>query len=73
MSLCFSSENKKTIFLVNSVPLVTQQKEYLQQNLDLVVNSFCGADGVDFWNKSQWDDIIEKSQVQWGSEYRTIK
>jgi ERCC4-related helicase len=33
LSLQFDSLNKKTVFLVNSVPLVTQQKDFIQRHL----------------------------------------
>jgi hypothetical protein len=59
---CFSG-NKKTVFLVNSVPLVTQQKEYLARNLDLTCKSFCGDDGVDDWNQEKWTQELENIQV----------
>jgi hypothetical protein len=51
------------VFLVNSVPLVTQQKEYLARNLDLACKSFCGDDGVDDWNQEKWTQELKSIQV----------
>ena len=60
---CDFSGDKKTIFLVNSVPLVTQQRDYLARNLDLNVRGLCGVDGVDYWKKDQWNEVFKKNQV----------
>lgn len=52
-------DDKKTVFLVNSVPLVTQQAKFIERNTTLRVRSFCGADNVDFWTRSNWQDAID--------------
>ena len=57
------SGGKKTVFLVNSVPLVTQQKDYLARHLDLQCIGLCGDDGVDDWKADKWNEVIKKNQV----------
>jgi len=61
--LCPNSGGKKTVFLVNSVPLVAQQRDYLSRHLDLKCIGLCGDDGVDDWDEAKWRDVVQKNQV----------
>ena len=64
------TENKKTVFLVHRVPLVTQQSEFIRKNTALTVRSFSGGDNVDFWSRDEWIKEIENHQVRlWRSPF----
>lgn len=54
---------KVSFFLVASVTLAFQQFAVLEQNMDHKVAKVCGADGVDEWNKSQWDHLLSENMV----------
>ena len=61
-----SGTAKRTFFLVPTRPLVQQQKSAILsalQTSDLKVGGFTGDMNVDFWNKSKWDEELEKHQV----------
>ena len=66
------SGGQKTIFLVNSVPLVTQQKDYLSRHLDVQCISLCGGNGVDDWKEDKWLEVIENNQVMLGVDINLI-
>ncbi|KPJ04293.1 Endoribonuclease Dicer [Papilio xuthus] len=55
---------KRTFFLVNTVPLVQQQRKCI---IDLCpikkVGSYSSEDRVDYWNKKKWDEELSKNQV----------
>jgi endoribonuclease Dicer len=55
--------NKKTVFLVHRVPLVTQQAKFIAENTPLRVRSFCGADNIDFWKEQKWKKELDKHDV----------
>ena len=54
---------KIAVFLVNSVTLAYQQYLVLESNLDHSVARVCGADGVDNWKKSRWDDLFANNKI----------
>jgi ERCC4-related helicase len=56
-------QTKFTVFLVNRVPLVFQQKEVIAINSDLSVNYLCGELVWDQWNKKMWDNMINEDDV----------
>lgn len=45
------------------VQLASQQSNYITRHTDLNVGMFHGELGVDNWDKSQWDNELEKYQV----------
>ncbi len=51
------------MFLVPSVALVSQQERFLSINTPFTVKSFCGADGVDGWNDTEWAKRLSEPQV----------
>ncbi|XP_015124116.1 endoribonuclease Dicer [Diachasma alloeum] len=59
----FSEGGKRTIFAVNTVPLVTQQSAYIRRHTDLTCQGYSGDMGVDFWIQSRWKEEFEKNQV----------
>ncbi|KAI9283954.1 hypothetical protein BC943DRAFT_294415 [Umbelopsis sp. AD052] len=56
-------KTKFTVFLVNRVPLVFQQKEVIAINSDLKVSHLCGELVWDQWNKKMWDNMINEDDV----------
>lgn len=48
-------ENRKVaLFLVPKVPLVDQQRAFLEENTPFKVRGYSGAMGVDYWDKTAW-------------------
>lgn len=60
----FSEGGKRTIFAVNTVPLVTQQSAYITRHTDLTCQGYSGDMEVDFWTGSKWHEEFEKNQVR---------
>ena len=54
---------KKTVFLVNSVPLVKQQSEFLRAQTPYKVADYCGADNVDNFTPTKWEQEFAENQV----------
>ena len=56
-------QNKKVVFLTNNVALLEQQAEVISKMTGLVTGSYCGANGVDDWDKSRWQKERRENQV----------
>lgn len=55
---------KRTFFLVNTVPLVEQQKLVITKMCDVEgVGAYSSENKVDYWDKSKWDKELAKHQV----------
>ncbi|KAF9423593.1 hypothetical protein HW555_001148 [Spodoptera exigua] len=54
---------KRTFFLVNTVPLVNQQKKVIEHRCAVTVGGYSSEDGVDYWDKAKWDSELEKNEV----------
>ncbi|KAJ2950975.1 hypothetical protein O0L34_g5352 [Tuta absoluta] len=55
---------KRTFFLVNTIPLVTQQKKVIQKMCAVKsVAGYSGEDGVDYWDKNKWDAELSEHEV----------
>lgn len=54
---------KWTFFIVQSVPLVSQQAGNLRRHLPWNIGTFSGDMNVDFWSQQQWNEILEKCHV----------
>ncbi|KAJ8716612.1 hypothetical protein PYW07_003239 [Mythimna separata] len=55
---------KRTFFLVNTVPLVIQQKKVIEKLCAVKgVGAYSSEDGVDYWDKEKWDTELENNQV----------
>ncbi|XP_049703708.2 endoribonuclease Dcr-2 isoform X2 [Helicoverpa armigera] len=55
---------KRTFFLVNTVPLVTQQKKVIEELCAVEgVGAYSGESGVDYWDKDKWDAELAQHQV----------
>ncbi|KAL0880107.1 hypothetical protein ABMA27_002595 [Loxostege sticticalis] len=55
---------KRTFFLVNTVPLVMQQKKVIERLCPVNgVGAYSGEDKVDYWDKKKWDTELEENQV----------
>ncbi|XP_045523187.1 endoribonuclease Dicer isoform X2 [Pieris brassicae] len=54
---------KRTFFLVNTVPLVNQQKHVIEEMCPVTVGAYSGEDQLDYWNKSKWDSELAQYEV----------
>jgi endoribonuclease Dicer len=59
---------KRTVFVVNNVPLVHQQADFIRQMTDLNVGDYFGdkiIDGkmLDHWDMVIWKKILDENQV----------
>ncbi|KAI3807875.1 hypothetical protein L1987_23811 [Smallanthus sonchifolius] len=51
------------VFLVPTVVLVKQQAEYARKHLDLKVEEYWGAKGVDYWDADDWKKQRDVNQL----------
>ncbi|XP_069951425.1 endoribonuclease Dicer-like isoform X2 [Cherax quadricarinatus] len=58
-----SEGNKRTVFVVNTVPLVHQQALAIETHTGLQVGRYEGSMGVDFWTPEKWFEELEKNEV----------
>ncbi|XP_003377020.1 putative ribosomal protein S7e [Trichinella spiralis] len=54
---------KRSLFIVDKVPLVKQQAEHIRINTNLKVGEFHGALGVDCWSAKIWMEFFDKFHV----------
>lgn len=55
---------KRSFFLVNTVPLVNQQKNVIEMMCPVDgVGAYSSEDGVDYWKKADWDSELARNQV----------
>ncbi|KAK0080172.1 hypothetical protein PV326_008304 [Microctonus aethiopoides] len=54
---------KRTLFLVNTVPLVAQQCAYISRHSDLSCNGYSGDMNVDMWDADMWREEFNRYQV----------
>ncbi|XP_033221777.1 endoribonuclease Dicer isoform X2 [Belonocnema kinseyi] len=59
----YSRQGKRTIFAVNTIPLVSQQTEYLARHTGLRSKGFSGDMQVDYWTKEKWLEEIEETPI----------
>uniref|UniRef100_A0A1B6DNE2 Uncharacterized protein n=1 Tax=Clastoptera arizonana TaxID=38151 RepID=A0A1B6DNE2_9HEMI len=59
----FSEGGKLSFFLVNTVPLVTQQSQSIRTSTPFSVGAYSGDMGVDFWDKETWVEQFDHCQV----------
>ncbi|XP_044016604.1 endoribonuclease Dicer-like [Aphidius gifuensis] len=59
----FNKGGKRTVFIVNTVPLVDQQSSCILKYTDLTCRGYSGDMNVDFWKKNDWINEFEKYQV----------
>nr|XP_045623564.1 endoribonuclease Dicer-like [Procambarus clarkii] len=58
-----SNGSKRTVFVVNTVPLVHQQAIAIENHTGLNVGKYEGSMGVDYWTDDQWLEQLEKNEV----------
>ncbi|KAK9768192.1 Dicer-like protein 1 [Basidiobolus ranarum] len=58
-----TGKRRITFFLVNLVPLVTQQAQVLSNNLPVRVKQYCGELKVDSWNIEKWRQEFREAEV----------
>lgn len=73
-SMCAMPEtsSKKVIFLVPKVPLVDQQRDFLEEQTPLRIRGYKGAMGVDNWDKSTWHKEFDNADVLVMTGTRTL-
>ena len=54
---------KRTVFVVNTVPLVYQQADAIAKHTKLSVGKYEGSMNVDFWSPEKWQKEIEEHEV----------
>ncbi|XP_076046437.1 endoribonuclease dcr-1-like [Oratosquilla oratoria] len=54
---------KRTIFVVNTVPLVHQQHKAIFDHTPFKVGKYEGSMGVDLWSEEKWKEEVEKHEV----------
>ncbi|KAJ7383935.1 Endoribonuclease Dicer [Desmophyllum pertusum] len=59
----YKDGGKRTFFLVNTVPLASQQAKVIGDHTDLKVKHYVGEMGVDFWDKSVWEKEFNEFNV----------
>ena len=57
------SRQKKVVFLANNVALLEQQAEVISKMTGLSTGRYCGARGVDDWERRRWEEEVEGHQV----------
>ncbi len=64
-SICATPESsdKKVFFLVPKVPLVDQQRDFLEEQTPLRIRGYKGAMGVDNWDKATWHKEFASADV----------
>nr|XP_045626168.1 endoribonuclease Dicer-like isoform X1 [Procambarus clarkii] len=55
--------NKRTVFVVNTVPLVHQQAFAIENHTGLSVGKYEGSTGVDYWTDASWLEELAKKEV----------
>lgn len=59
----YAEGGKHTIFIVNTVPLVIQQSDYIKRLTGLSCGTFSSEDGVDFWRAKEWNEHLNQHEV----------
>ncbi|KAI4489336.1 hypothetical protein M0802_011205 [Mischocyttarus mexicanus] len=59
----YSQGGKRTIFAVNTVPLVTQQSENIARHTSLSCRGYSGDMNLDYWTKEVWMKELDDHQV----------
>ncbi|KAI5630936.1 type III restriction enzyme, res subunit domain-containing protein [Phthorimaea operculella] len=64
LKLPWGAGGKRTFFLVNTVPLVTQQRKFIQKMCAVKsVAGYSGEDYIDYWDKNRWDAELSEHEV----------
>ena len=64
----FNEGGKRTFFIANTVPLVSQQANFIRRHCPLVVGEYYGDRVIedrllDFWDKAIWNRELAQNQV----------
>ena len=60
----YDEGGKHTVFIVNTLPLVIQQKDYIRRLTGLSCGAFSSEEGVDFWHIKDWNAQLEQHNVR---------
>ena len=59
----YAEGGKHTIFIVNTVPLVIQQSDYIKRLTGLSCGTLSSEEGVDFWHDEEWNEHLNNHEV----------
>ncbi|CAK9806078.1 Endoribonuclease Dicer [Anthophora quadrimaculata] len=59
----YNEGGKHTMFLVNKVPLVKQQSEYIKRMTGLSCSALSGELKCDLWKETEWNNQLQEHQV----------
>ncbi|KAJ0183244.1 hypothetical protein K1T71_001220 [Dendrolimus kikuchii] len=54
---------KRTFFLVNTVPLVIQQKKTIENYVHAAIGAYSSEDRVDYWDLNKWNEELSKHEI----------
>lgn len=59
----YDEGGKRTVFIVNTVPLVMQQSEYITRLTGLSCAALSGDIGIDVWTNKEWNAQLKEHKV----------
>lgn len=59
----YDEGGKHTVFIVNTLPLVIQQKDYIRRLTGLSCGAFSSEEGVDFWHIKDWNAQLKQHNI----------
>lgn len=59
----YDEGGKHTVFIVNTVPLVMQQSEYITRLTGLSCAALSGDIGIDVWTNKEWNAQLKEHKV----------
>ncbi|OAD61482.1 Endoribonuclease Dicer [Eufriesea mexicana] len=63
LQISYDKGGKCTVFVVNTVPLVMQQSEYIRRLTGFPCASLSGDIGIDDWSAIEWNEQLNKFKV----------
>ncbi|XP_043525578.1 endoribonuclease Dicer [Frieseomelitta varia] len=59
----YDEGRKHTVFIVNTLPLVIQQRDYIRRLTGFSCGAFSSEEGVDFWHTKDWNAQLKQHNV----------
>ncbi|KAK9308230.1 hypothetical protein QLX08_001702 [Tetragonisca angustula] len=59
----YDEGGKHTVFIVNTLPLVIQQRDYIRRLTGFSCGAFSSEEGVDFWHTKDWNAQLKQHDV----------
>lgn len=64
ISRSYDEGGKHTVFIVNTLPLVIQQRDYIRRLTGWSCGAFSSEEGVDFWHTKDWNARLKQHNVK---------